>query len=166
MIKHIDRWLSFTRRLELGIEMEDIILVTGCHRTRSWASVVFFEDQEDTQVSFGVEVAAVSGPNTNINWQFSPDHSGGAVVNWGPDGRVCNYAICRTNRTEMTLSFSCAYQNLPEDQCIFIRGFRVARPFRFLPRHLVAAAEPSSDSDEHNPEPDVELTSIPTASKV
>jgi hypothetical protein len=106
MIKHIDRWLSFTRRLELGIEMEDIILVTGCHRTRSWASVVFSEDPEDAQVSFGVEVTGVNGPNTNINWRFSPENSGGAVVNWGPDGRVCDYAICTANRAEITRASS------------------------------------------------------------
>jgi len=31
MLKHIDRWFAFARRLGLGIEqMEEIILVTGC----------------------------------------------------------------------------------------------------------------------------------------
>jgi hypothetical protein len=37
-------------------QMEEIILVTGCHRTRSWANVAFLENQVDAQVSFGVKV--------------------------------------------------------------------------------------------------------------
>jgi len=57
-------------------------------------------------------------------------------------------------------------QNLPEDQCIFIRGFRVTRTLRILPKHLIAAAEPSSDSDEHSNDPDIELTSIPNITEV
>ena len=46
MIKRIDPWFTFTRRLGLGIEhMEEIVLVTGLHLTRSWASVAFFVGQ-------------------------------------------------------------------------------------------------------------------------
>jgi hypothetical protein len=37
--------------------MEDIILVTGTHRTRSWTNVAFPGGQVDAQVSFGVNVA-------------------------------------------------------------------------------------------------------------
>ncbi|KAI0289465.1 hypothetical protein BC826DRAFT_610352 [Russula brevipes] len=139
IIKHIDRWFAFTRRLGLGIgQMEDIILVTGCHRTRSWANVAFLESQQDSQVSFEVDVAGVDGPDTNINWKFSPERIRGAVLNWGPDGK-----------------------NLPEDQCVFIRGFRVTRTLKIFPKHLIAAGGSSSDPDEDNSEPDLELMSIP-----
>ncbi|KAH8991260.1 hypothetical protein EDB92DRAFT_1778594, partial [Lactarius akahatsu] len=42
IIRHIDRWLEWARQLGLGIgRMEDIILVTGTHRTRSWTNVAF-----------------------------------------------------------------------------------------------------------------------------
>ena len=34
--------------------MEEIVLVTGCHRTKSSANVAFLEHQGDAQVSFGV----------------------------------------------------------------------------------------------------------------
>jgi len=88
MVKHIDRCLAFARQRGLGIEqMEDIVLVTGFHRTRSWANVVFFESQEDEQVSFGVQVTDVNGPNSGINWRFTPVQ--GATLNWGPEGKVC-----------------------------------------------------------------------------
>jgi hypothetical protein len=56
-VKHIDSWFAFARKLGLGIEqMEEIILVTGCDRTRSWTNVAFLGGQADAQVSFGVRV--------------------------------------------------------------------------------------------------------------
>jgi hypothetical protein len=95
IIKHIEIWLAFTRRLGLGIEkMEDIILVTGFHRTRSWANVAFLESQTDAQVSFGVEVADADGPGISIKWRTSPGRVRGAVLSWGPDGKVCQLLHC------------------------------------------------------------------------
>ena len=86
--KHIDCWFAWTRRLGLGIDrMEDIILVTGIHRTRSWINVAFPEGQADARVSFGVEVAACDDGVT-INTQFSRERNRGAVLNWGPNGKV------------------------------------------------------------------------------
>jgi len=56
-IINIDCWCLFMKSLGLGIEdMEDIILVTGCHRTRSYTNVIFSESQDGAQVSFGVRV--------------------------------------------------------------------------------------------------------------
>ena len=64
--------------------MEDIILVTGCHCTRSWANVTFLEGQTRAQASFGLKVTDVC-----INWQFSLGSAQGAVCGWGPEGNVC-----------------------------------------------------------------------------
>jgi hypothetical protein len=89
MVKHIDSWLAFARRLGLGIEeVEEIILVTGCDRTRSWTNVAFLGDQVDARVSFGVKV---EGPDTGINFQFSPENAQGAVFRHGPEGTVRLY---------------------------------------------------------------------------
>ena len=90
-MKHIDSWFAFARKLGLGIEqMEEIILVTGCDRTRSWTNVAFLENQVNAQVSFGVKV---EGPDTSINFQFSPEHPQGAVLRDGPEGTVGLYAV-------------------------------------------------------------------------
>ena len=67
--------------------MEDIILVTGTHRTRSWANVAFPGGQEGAQASFGAK-AGHRGDVVAINWQFSHERSRGAVLNCGPDGEV------------------------------------------------------------------------------
>ncbi|KAI9447262.1 hypothetical protein BJY52DRAFT_1127518 [Lactarius psammicola] len=84
MMKHIDLWFAWIRHNELEIDrMEDIILVTGTDRTRSWANVAFLGGQADARVSFGVEVV-----HSRINWQFSPERKTGAAWNWGPSGEV------------------------------------------------------------------------------
>jgi hypothetical protein len=67
--------------------MEEIILVTGCDRTRSWTNVAFLENRVDSHVSFGVKVE-VEGPDTSINFQFSPENARGAVLLHGPEGKV------------------------------------------------------------------------------
>jgi hypothetical protein len=88
MLKNIDRWFSFARGLGLGIEqMEEIILVTGCDRTRSWTNVAFIGNENNAQATFGVKV--VHGPAAiNIEWRSSPERVQGAVLLQGPDGTV------------------------------------------------------------------------------
>ena len=49
---------------------------------------------------------------------------------------------------------------------MFIRGFRVARTFKILPKHLKAAGRPSPDSDGYDSEPDIEAVSIAVTRKV
>ena len=90
IVKHIDNWFAFARRLELGIQqMEEIILVTGCDRTRSWTNIAFLENEVDAQVSFGVRVEGpTSTSNTGINFQFLPENARGAVLRHGPEGTV------------------------------------------------------------------------------
>jgi hypothetical protein len=91
---HIDSWFAFSRGLGLGIEkMEEIILVTGCDRTRSWTNVAFLGNSVDSRVSFGVKVE-MEGTDTNISHQFSPENAQGAVLRRGPEGEVRLYAVC------------------------------------------------------------------------
>jgi len=85
IVKHIDLWFAFTRRLGLGItRMEDIVLVTGCHRARSWANIAFSEGRAEECVSFGVQVSG----NANVRWRFPPEDVNGVACNLGPSGPV------------------------------------------------------------------------------
>ncbi len=78
--------------------LEDLILVTGCDRTRSWTNVAFLGSQVDARVSFGVKV--VDGPNSIVNFQFSPGHSGvAAMVNPGPEGMVRGAPFANVKRS-------------------------------------------------------------------
>jgi hypothetical protein len=91
IVKHIGTWFAFARKLGLGIEqMEEIILVTGCDRSRSWANVAFLGGQADAQVSFGVKVES---PDSRINFQFSPENARGGMLRHGPEGTVRLYAV-------------------------------------------------------------------------
>jgi hypothetical protein len=65
------------------------------------------------------------------------------------------------------LMFPCSRQNLPEDQCIFIRGFRVVRTTNILSKLKGAAGPNPSLEDVHDDnEPDKELISTPASTKV
>ena len=90
MVKHIDHLFAFARQFELGIEqMEEIVLVTGCDRSRSWTNIVFLGGP--AQASFRVK--AVHSLDTNTNIQFSPGNVDGALLNQGPEGKVRWYAF-------------------------------------------------------------------------
>ena len=67
--------------------MEEIVLVTGCHRTRSWSNIVFNDVQGDVQLSLGVQVTSALG--VSVNWQVSDSQIQGAVLNHRPNGKVC-----------------------------------------------------------------------------
>ena len=88
MIGHIDCWFAWARQLELGVDrMEDIVLVTGSHRTRSCANVAFPGGQQDAQVSLRAKVDQL-GEIVSINWQFIHERNRGAFLNCGPNGEV------------------------------------------------------------------------------
>ena len=87
IVRHIDSWFAFTRRLGLGIDkMGDIILVTGRHRTRSWTNVAFFESQANARASFGVRIT--NDVSTRVNWSVSHERIHGGVLSQGPSGPV------------------------------------------------------------------------------
>ena len=56
-------------------------------------------------------------------------------------------------------------QDLPENQCIFVRGFRVILFSKILPL-LRGAAGPDQLPGEGDPDPDPQLNSIPTETHV
>jgi hypothetical protein len=88
IIRHIGCWFTWARQLGLGVSvMEDIILVTGIHRTRSWTNFAFPGGQKDAQASFGAKVDH-DGDIVTLNWQFSHERNRGVVLNYGPDGQV------------------------------------------------------------------------------
>ncbi|KAH9038301.1 hypothetical protein EDB84DRAFT_1479610 [Lactarius hengduanensis] len=139
ILRHIASWYAFARELGMEIEMEDIILVTGCHRTRSWTNTVF--DEASTRVSLGVDVDALG---TSVNWRLGVSNFRlhGAVHNRGPYGR-----------------------RLPKNQCIFIRGFRVKRFFFGLVPRIKGAAEPKPDTRRNDGELEKEVVPIPSVTK-
>lgn len=88
IVKNIDSWFAFAQDLGLGVDrMEDIILVTGRHRARSWAIATFSESQAGAQVSFRSEVSG----DSSVGFE-RPDARGGDLK-LGPDGKVRIYTF-------------------------------------------------------------------------
>jgi len=75
--------------------MEDIILVTGCHRARSWVISTFSESQAGAQISFGAEVLGESG--VDLEWR---DARGGDLK-LGPSGTVRPYTFLTLRLNEI-----------------------------------------------------------------
>ena len=76
--------------------MEDIVLVTGRHRTRSWTNVAFNEGQIDAKVTFGVKVT--DDVSVSVNWQVSRRNIQGAMLSQGPSGVVCSTVFAKPRR--------------------------------------------------------------------
>lgn len=95
MVKQIDTWFAFTKKLGLGIEQtEEIILVTGRDRTKSWVNVAFLGCEGDAQGPFGFKVdPGLVGDS--IEWQLYPGKLRGAILNKGPGGKVRRPAVCK-----------------------------------------------------------------------
>ena len=71
--------------------MEDIVFVTGYHRTRSWSNIAFYESQADSRVSLSVQTPSTHG--TTVRWRVLSQGMQGAVLHHGPSGEVCNLLI-------------------------------------------------------------------------
>jgi hypothetical protein len=83
MTTHINAWFAFTQSLGMGVEkMEDIILVTGRHLTKSWINVAFNQGRRDAGVSFNAYVSR----NSEINLERQYVHGGDLKL--GPTGKV------------------------------------------------------------------------------
>lgn len=76
----------------MGIEqMEDIILVTGCHRSRCWASVTFLEGHAESRATFKIKVEHSTAVGVSVKYHFSTRDVLGAMCSWGPE-EVCQFA--------------------------------------------------------------------------
>jgi hypothetical protein len=153
IIRHINSWFAFTQVHGLGIEMADIILVTGCHHTRSWTNVTFNEVQAGAQLS----------PLNVDSQNFGDVNLKSMVHNQGPSGKVSGMQISRAK--QILKIFDVPSQNLPENQCIFIRGYRVKHYLSGIVQPK-AAVEPKPDLQRSDCELEKEVVSISSATEV
>jgi hypothetical protein len=107
IVKQIDTWFAFTKELGLGIEQtEEIILVTGRDRTKSWLNVAFLGCEGDAQGvgPFGSKVDP--GPvGDSIEWQLCPGKVRGVALNKGPGGKVRRSSSASVNESEIVFDY-------------------------------------------------------------
>ena len=79
---HVDRWFNWAQNNKLGVEhMEDLILVSGCTMTTSWAAAAFGDNSFEAEISLSSRIHDVAasfawgntrGPVVFHNSQFDP----------------------------------------------------------------------------------------------
>ena len=96
IIAHIDSLHALAKKL--GVEEEEITLVTGFHRTKSWSSVTVNSEKSDVEFSLGFDAPIIGA---SASWHSSNHRIQGAVRNQGPSGdKVCDtqIATCKGRR--------------------------------------------------------------------
>ncbi|KAI0266125.1 hypothetical protein BC834DRAFT_969641 [Gloeopeniophorella convolvens] len=138
--RHCDSWLAHAIVNDLGVDkLEDIILVTGCDRTNSWAMAAVMNAMHDVDISLGAQAAGGIG-GVNFRWGVSHDTQNSvAFHDSGPAQQP---------------------EEAEKMQCVFIRGFRTKRIFQFY-KKLKAAAGPQPDDPDNEPESAMELLREP-----
>jgi len=97
IVKNVHDCIKIAEDYGSGIErMEDIILVTGRHLAKSWIYATFPESPEDITITVQVRVPKTSAIHLR-EWNVNGGH-----LKLGPSG-----------------------EDLPENQCVFVRGYRV-----------------------------------------
>jgi len=72
--KHCDSWLEFAWANEIDVRLEDIIFVTGCDLTASWAMAAFVNPL-DPEIS--LHVRAIEAESARFWWTVTnqPHHN-------------------------------------------------------------------------------------------
>ena len=65
---HIVSWFTWAQNNKLGIDMEDLILVTGCTLATSWAIATFVENNLDPEAEVSLTSRMLSNGGTDFIW--------------------------------------------------------------------------------------------------
>jgi hypothetical protein len=140
MLKNYRQWYNFARERK-DIKLSDLILVTGCDKSRQWATATYFRHVREMSATLGAQVAPIveakfslsAGWRTTqaVNTRRGPPHLG----NEGAQDDTSS-------------------ETLVNNQCIFLRGFYVKeRRLRIAPRVMKAGAG-YHDPGKYGPEED------------
>jgi len=143
LLQHREEWLAFTTQVLLrDIALRDLIVVTGCDLTEEWATAVFQENS--TRVDFEVQSPIASNEVTPwCKWTTTVEVSHRS----GPSGE-------RNFSEHGKPSLPDNYSRLPkaQNQCIFIRGYRLVPRPSVVPKKINASAySKNSDMDDQAP---------------
>ena len=153
-------WFDWSKKIGLGVErMEDLILVTGCTLVTSWGVTAFVDRSETQEAEISLAVKTFS--------------TGGERFDWSKMQGVVAYHNSQLNPVRFLAAFACHLlilslshqKNNPQNQCVFIKGFRAKRRF-FWTVPIRAAAEPLSDDPDKGAYSGIQVTRVPDAPNV
>jgi hypothetical protein len=122
-LKHAASWYEFVNgTLRRGVPNGSLYFVTGCDKTSSWGVASFSNTSTEGEISLTFKNAQVGGGSVSFKWQwetYSP-----AAVRTGPE-------LAEGER------------NSQQNQCLFVRGYKVAVRDNLVAR-LMGAVKVSS----------------------
>lgn len=108
LLQHCLSWYAFARDIGIQVEFGDIMLVTECSKTASWASAVYSQSSKDFAMSFSTGGA------------FLPA-APGVAVSAGQE-RIGPVEYRRSQRVSNS---SEGLEALPKDHTVFVKGYRL-----------------------------------------
>ncbi|PSR94669.1 hypothetical protein PHLCEN_2v4401 [Hermanssonia centrifuga] len=128
ILAHYKSWFQFANcpDHDHGIDVEDLLFVTGCDMTADFSMLAFKHNKEGQQVRF--ELGAASIASASASWGTWQCQSPLTYENWGPQTLEDDAGV--------------PLDGQKYDQCIFLRAFGVARRAWILPKVIKANAGP------------------------
>ncbi|VDC05445.1 unnamed protein product [Peniophora sp. CBMAI 1063] len=138
--RHWRFWVEFLEKLDIGRQIEDLVLVTGCDRTRAWATLV--SESHSAKAKLILDVDTSFGPSFSltgsVGWNRSvvvPSKSGPPPEELAVSTRTM-LATMRDEDLNIAGSSQLTTRDLPQtkddaqispisvpaDQCMFVRG--------------------------------------------
>jgi hypothetical protein len=142
MLSHYKQWLNDFRGAQY-LEAEQLFLVTGTYMTHNWEAATF---QKDGNVSIGLDVkvdAVFLRGNMSIHWQTWRNGERGFRNGHKHTGRV----YPNPNMVPSFVACCGTCPEPPENQCIFLRGWRVKEPHFVRSRLAHSASVESTEGD-------------------
>ncbi|KZV68392.1 hypothetical protein PENSPDRAFT_17215 [Peniophora sp. CONT] len=142
-------WVDFLRSLGIDRTLRDLILVTGCDRTRAWATM--FSESRTVAGRVSLEVRTTVGPSisltASVRWGTShtfPSLSGPSADELSSSTRAL---LANTGDNAATVPHT---GGVTADQCMFVRGWQGRSLFRIA--ELKAAAGPYDPGAYEDPD--------------
>ncbi|THG99190.1 hypothetical protein EW026_g3110 [Hermanssonia centrifuga] len=126
-------WVRFANDQGHGIDVEDLLLVTGCDMTADYAMLAFTQNDRRREVRFEAGIQNIA--STSASWGKWQCQFPIVYDSWGPQDHVMENVVCEGND-------NAGKTQLKHNQCVFLRAFRVYRRAKLLPKVIKAGAGP------------------------
>ncbi|KAI0049011.1 hypothetical protein FA95DRAFT_981020 [Auriscalpium vulgare] len=131
--KHCDLWLAYAHQKGYGVDLEDILLVTGCDLAKSWAVTAFISSEVDGSATLkGVDPSTLGDLSAPASMQWRNWHSQHAIHNWGPEPFAlesrptgAHDSPAEDSATDPVWLSRTLFPGF--DQCVFVRGYHMKR---------------------------------------
>lgn len=114
------------------IEADDLFLVTGTYMTKNWEAATFVMDSNSLGGGVALQATDLASGHFSIDWRSCALRNGGFNT-----GHVHLGQSLPNHNSVPSFGACCHCDETPENQCIFLRGWRIREMIRFSESSLV-----------------------------